>query len=269
MTSSKPVSGAGSAEEAGPAEAVRVVNPEGRGPFVLFCDHASNFIPSAYGDLGLPAELREEHIAWDPGALPVALHLSQLLDAPLVAGAVSRLVLDVNRSETSPTLIPEVSEFGPIPGNAGLDAAARARRIRQVHAPFHAACAAVMGARRGRKLIGVAIHTFTPVFKGESRPWQIGILFDRDREVGDHLISGLGREGGLTVGENQPYGPWDGVYWTLDRHVQASGLPSVMIEIRNDEVRTEERQRAWAKRLANLLLSFGQEGRQGRNVATG
>lgn len=268
MTGTKVFPDADAAHEAH-IDAVKVVNPEGRGPFVLFCDHASNFIPPAYGDLGLPAELREEHIAWDPGALPVALHLSKLLDAPLVAGAVSRLVLDVNRSEESPTLIPEVSEFGPVPGNAGMDAAERERRLKTVHAPFHAACAAVMAARGGQGVIGVAVHTFTPVFKGESRPWQIGILFDRDREVGDHLISGLGREGGLTVGENQPYGPWDGVYWTLDRHVQASGLPSVMIEIRNDEVRTEECQRAWAQRLANLLLSFGQEGRQGRNVATG
>jgi predicted N-formylglutamate amidohydrolase len=269
MTRIEALPASGAAREAAIAEAVTVTNRDGRGRFVLFCDHASNLIPAAFSGLGLPAQLLEEHIAWDPGALPVAEHLSALLDAPLVAGGVSRLVLDVNRSEDSPTLIPEISEFGPIPGNSDLGPAERARRLEAVHVPFHETCSAVMEARQGQGCIGVAIHTITPVFRGESRPWQIGILFDRDRKLADHLISGLGREGGLTVGQNQPYGPWDGVYWTLDRHVQASGLPSVMIEIRNDEVRTQERQRAWAERLANLLLSFGQAGPQGRNVATG
>ncbi|MBI4046718.1 MAG: N-formylglutamate amidohydrolase, partial [Devosia nanyangense] len=60
---------------------VQVNNAEGRSPFVLVCDHASNRIPPEYGDLGLTPSERVSHVAWDPGALGVALGLSERLDA--------------------------------------------------------------------------------------------------------------------------------------------------------------------------------------------
>ena len=53
-------------------EAVEVTNAGGNSPFVLVCDHASHFIPVAYGDMGLSAAERLSHIAWDPGALAVS-----------------------------------------------------------------------------------------------------------------------------------------------------------------------------------------------------
>ena len=74
------------------------VNPRGRSPFILVCDHASNRIPDEYGDLGLSHIQRLMHIAWDPGALAVALQLCDRLDAPLIQSTVSRLVIDCNRA---------------------------------------------------------------------------------------------------------------------------------------------------------------------------
>mgnify|MGYP001327909961 CR=1 FL=1 len=61
---------------------VVVDNPNGAGPFVLVCDHASNRMPPVFGGLGLSDADREAHIAWDPGALGVSQELSRLLDAP-------------------------------------------------------------------------------------------------------------------------------------------------------------------------------------------
>ena len=101
----------------------------------------------------------------------------------------------------------------------------------------------------------VAIHSFTPVYFGKARPWQVGILFDDDRRLADLLIGGLKADPALTVGINQPYSPADGVYYTLGRHAQPRGLPAAMIEIRNDEIGDEAGQRSWADRLANILFA--------------
>ena len=63
---------------------VQVLNAEGTSPYVLLCEHASRFIPSAYEGLGLEAGELSRHIAWDIGAAEVATRLSATLDAPLV-----------------------------------------------------------------------------------------------------------------------------------------------------------------------------------------
>ena len=55
-----------------PQGVVRVTNRAGMSPFVLVCDHASNHLPPQYGTLGLAEADMLRHIAWDPGALPVA-----------------------------------------------------------------------------------------------------------------------------------------------------------------------------------------------------
>jgi len=106
--------------------AADVINPDGTGDVVLVCEHASNAIPTPLNGLGLTDEVRGSHVAWDPGALGVARHLSQALNAPLIAGRVSRLVYDCNRAPESPSAMPAQTERGDIPGNMGLDAAARA-----------------------------------------------------------------------------------------------------------------------------------------------
>ena len=79
------------------SDTVGVSNPGGSSPFVLTCDHASNFLPAEFGTLGLAAADLSRHIAWDPGALPVARRMARALDAPLIESRVSRLVIDCNR----------------------------------------------------------------------------------------------------------------------------------------------------------------------------
>ena len=243
-----------------PTQPFRIENAGGRYPAVLVVDHASNHIPPAYADLGLDEAARAAHIAWDPGALAVARAMSDILDAPLIHATVSRLVLDLNRPTTSATMIPAVSETTAIPGNAGLDAAERARRIAEVHDPYHRALdeliethvAACEAAGAGAPAV-VAVHTFTPVYRGVARNLHVGVLFDRDDRLGRGMLAALRREAGLKVEPNQPYSPADEVYYTLERHALDRGLPNVMIEIRNDEVATPADQQAWARRLAAAL----------------
>jgi predicted N-formylglutamate amidohydrolase len=231
-----------------------VENVEGDGPFVIVCDHASNHIPVEFGFLGLPPEAREAHIAWDPGALGVARFLSEALDAPLVRATVSRLVIDCNRALDAADLIAVMSETTPIPGNAQLAPAERRERIAAVHEPYHAAIDELIAARVavGRGAAMIAVHSFTPVYRGMHRPWEIGVLFNQDRRIGLRLIEAL-RAQGFNVGVNQPYSPADGVYYTLARHAESRELACAMIEIRNDMIRDEADQRHWAGVLAAAL----------------
>ncbi len=236
-------------------EPVRITNRGGRGAYVLVCDHASNFIPADMGTLGLDASDLERHIAWDPGALPVARALAEALDAPLVESCISRLVIDCNRPFDAPDLISEISETTVIPGNASLDAAERARRIRLAHEPFHAAIEAVLEERiaAGLPTRLISVHSFTPVYKGVQWPWQIGIIHDDDTRLAGPFIAALEAQPGLNVGVNEPYSPADRVYFTLEAHGRVRNLPCAMIEIRNDEISDGEGQRRWAERLISIL----------------
>jgi predicted N-formylglutamate amidohydrolase len=241
--------------------AVAVENRGGAGGFVIVCDHASNRFPPEFGFLGLsPADL-DAHIAWDPGALGVARNLSRLLDAPLVYGTVLRLILDCNRPLDAPDLIAPISESTPIPGNAALVESERRRRIAAIHEPFHRAVDEVVEGRlnAGRATTLIAVHSFTPVYRGVPRPWEIGILFDRSRRLADVLITGLEADG-LNVGVNQPYSPADRVYYTLSRHAEARGLDCAMIEIRNDLVRTQDSELEWAERIGRIASAADRAG---------
>ncbi|HUC18541.1 MAG TPA: N-formylglutamate amidohydrolase [Acetobacteraceae bacterium] len=237
-----------------------VENIDSAGQVVIICDHASNRIPESWGDLGLPPAARETHIAWDPGALAVSRRLAARLGAPLIFSTVSRLVIDMNRPLGSPTLIPAISETTPIPGNANLTAADRRHRIETIYRPYHAAIDQLIGkVAAERTKTGllppsvVAIHSFTPVFKGVRRPWQVGVIHDADNRLSSLVLARLSADPTLSVAENEPYVPAEEVYFTLEQHALGRGLMNVMIEIRNDEVQTCESQDAWAGRLAEAI----------------
>ena len=207
---------------------VRVTNRSGTSPFVLVCDDASNHMPPQYGTLGLPEADMLRHIAWDPGALPVSQLMAEMLDAPLVEAGVSRLAIDCNRPLDAPDLIPGVSETTVIPGNTALTQRDRAARIALSWQPFHSAIETLVDERAaaGRDAWLVSIHSFTPVYKGVARPWEIGIIHDDDERLSAPLIGELEALQRFTVGDNEPYSPADRVYFTLERHARRAGFPA-------------------------------------------
>ena len=197
--------------EALPLErAVLIENPNGNGRAVIVCDHASNWVPPTLGRLGLSESDLLRHIAWDPGALVMARTIASALDAPLVASGVSRLVIDCNRDPSAPDSVPPASEDTAIPGNIGLSDEARRWRIENAYEPFHDAVDAVLDAGGGQLAV-IAIHSFTPIYRGVRRPWHAGVLFDRDRRLAAPLLTGLAADRGLVIGANEPYSPRDRV----------------------------------------------------------
>lgn len=229
------------------------VNEQGRSPFVLICEHASNTMPKTLGTLGLPEAELTRHIAWDIGAEKVGRLLSRLMDAPLLLQRYSRLAYDCNRPPESPDSIPEMSELTAIPGNRKLSAEDRLARAREVYRPFHDGVSAVLDTRAagGQHSLVVSIHSFTPVYKGKPRSVELGILHDRDTTLSSKLIKSFPN---IDARLNEPYGPKDGVLHTLNLHGFTRGLQHAMIEIRNDLVSTERGQDEWAQRLSVPLI---------------
>lgn len=233
-----------------------MINPSGHGDFVLVCEHASNTVPAALNNLGLTGDVLDTHIAWDPGALRVARTMARLLDAPLVAPRVSRLVYDCNRPPDAPDAIPLRSEAVDIPGNAGLGEHERRERVEACYEPFRDAVAACLDARakRPRRVVLLTIHSFTPVYAGVKRDAELGVLHDADIRFADALLAALAGDAALAVRRNEPYGPWDGVTHTLAAHAVPRGLLNVMIEIRNDLIASPHAQRAMAARLSRCAV---------------
>ena len=228
--------------------------PAGTAAGLLFlCDHASNALPAAYGTLGLDPALFETHIASDIGAATVTRVLAEAFAAPAILARWSRLLVDLNRGEDDPTLVMKLSDGSLIPGNAWIDTAEIAQRIATFHTPYHAAIAGEIDALCTGDAVPVlvSVHSFTPVWKGWRRPWEIGVLWDRDGRLALPLIAECTRAG-FTVGDNEPY---DGELENdcLYRHGTMRGLPHVLIEIRQDLIATAETARAFAMRLAPIL----------------
>ncbi|HEV7600001.1 MAG TPA: N-formylglutamate amidohydrolase, partial [Bradyrhizobium sp.] len=98
----------------------------------------------------------------------------------------------------------------------------------------------------------IAMHSFTPVFKGMTRPWHAGVLY-RDPRFAHLLMALLKREAGLLVGDNEPYSVTDASDYTIPVHGERRGLHHVAIEIRQDLIAGADGQREWGALLARLL----------------
>lgn len=241
-------------ETDGPA--VEVHKRDGAGRLLLTCEHASNRLPAALGNLGLDDEALQSHIAWDPGARAVALRLSEAFDAPLVMPCFSRLAYDCNRPPSRADAIAVQSEGRRVPGNMDLSHDVRAVRARALHDPFHDAVEAAIAERQGagRPPVLLTLHSFTPVFLGQTRDVELGLLHDDDARLADACLTATEALGqGPRTARNQPYGPTDGVTYTLRKHALPHGLLNLMLEIRNDLIADDRGQEAMADWLRALL----------------
>jgi predicted N-formylglutamate amidohydrolase len=234
---------------------VSVYNAGAASPLLLVADHAGKTTPRALGRLGVAAPDWERHIAFDIGIAGVGRMLADALGATLIQQNYSRLVIDCNRPPGSPTSIPEISELTPIPGNVGLSEAQKEARAREIFRPYHAGIEAELERRRlaGRTTALIALHSFTPVFKGAARAWHVALLYNRDPRLAHRLLALFQNEPGLVVGDNQPYFVSDTTDYTIPVHGERRALPHALIEIRQDLIAEDAGQRQWARMLARLL----------------
>jgi len=234
---------------------VEVVRPDGASPIFITADHAGRVIPRKLNQLGVSDSEMERHIAWDIGIAGVTRRLSAALDATAVLQAYSRLVIDCNRNPDWATAMPTISELTPIPGNENLSTEDREMRVREIFTPYHDRIRALMDARdaAGRRTVFVAMHSFTPVFKGNSRAMHVGVLYNKDTRTAGVMLDLLRAEPDLVVGDNAPYSITNASDYGIPNHGDKRGIAHVELEIRQDLIADEAGQAAWADRLARIL----------------
>jgi predicted N-formylglutamate amidohydrolase len=231
------------------SEAWRIVGKPRFGGILVVADHASNRVPADI-DLGIAPTLLEEHIALDIGVADVAERMAGQPGIAAFLGQVSRLVCDFNREEHAPGVVPIASDGHAIPGNA-LDHAGHMARIGRFFRPYHNALETTLVSSPPALIL--SLHSFTPHLASrpdEQRPWDCGVLYNRDDRASRIAIALLEAEG-LIVGDQQPYSG-KLLNATMNRHAEAEGRPYFGIEIRQDRVATAARQDEWAERLARI-----------------
>ena len=197
---------------------------------LLVVDHASNFIPKKYSNLGISSKAIKSHIAFDLGVKTLAENLSQRLKSSLILGQYSRLLIDNNRDINDPTLIPEISDKKIIPANVGITQKERLYRIQNMYYDYHRKIKKHVEKQKIRFII--SLHSFNPVYKGRMRDIEIGILSNKDRRLSNLMIKALLTER-VIVGDNKPY---EGNLYgdTLYTHALSNNIYHTLIEIRND-----------------------------------
>lgn len=224
----------------------------GDGPALLISDHASNRIPDGV-DLGVPPEILQEHVAVDIGVAPLGRLLCVRLGMAGILGNVSRLVIDLNREADAGGLIPETSDGHPIPGNSGLDAEGKGRRLALFWMPYHAHIEETIADRKPKLL--VSLHSFTPALRsgGTPRPWQVGVLYNQDERAARIAIPLL-EAAGIVTGNNEPYSG-KVLNATMNRHGEGNGIPYLGFEVRQDLIGDEAGVAEWCDRLAPIIAA--------------
>jgi predicted N-formylglutamate amidohydrolase len=242
------------ADAAPPFRAVERIEGELTAGVLLICDHARNVVPAPYRDLGLPPEQFQRHIAYDIGAETVTRSLAEQFAAPAVIATFSRLLIDPNRGADDPTLVMRLSDGAIIPGNAAIDETEIHFRTETFWRPYRDAISDLVLAMLAAGPVPaiVAVHSFTESWRGTTRPWHIGVLWDQDPRIAVPFLAALAQESDLLTGDNQPY---DGALQgdTLYECATQRGLANLLIEIRQDLVGQAHQARAWADRLGRLL----------------
>ncbi|MCP4327892.1 MAG: N-formylglutamate amidohydrolase [Alphaproteobacteria bacterium] len=235
---------------------VDVLNQHGTSRIVLTCEHAGQAIPRSLGDLGLSRENMERHIAWDIGAAGLALLMSEMLDAVLVLQNFSRLVIDCNRPPDSPEFIPAASDGTIVPRNSDLSEFDRQNRHREIHHPYHDCISGILDRRSAEPNLPllVSVHSFTPRFDGFDRPWDLGLLYNRDNRLAQATKRSLDLlDQSVHVAFNEPYAVSDISDYTIPIHGERRGIAHLLIEVRNDHLGSTSGQQAWAERLCSAL----------------
>ena len=198
---------------------------------VIIADHASNHVPDGI-ELGVAPHVMMQHVAIDIGVAEVTRALCEAIGCGAVLARVSRLVIDFNREEDAPGLIPLTSDGIAIPGNADADPETR---LAAYYRPYPDAVAATLASVPYPFIL--SLHSFTPQLATrpeEARPWDIGILYNRDDRAA-RIALPLLAEAGLNVGDQLPYAGTL-LNATMNRHAEEPGRPYLGVEMRQDHV---------------------------------
>lgn len=219
------------------------------GGFLIIGDHASNRVPNDI-NLGIDRASLEAHVAWDIGVAPVARLIAEDDKFAAFLGRYSRLVVDLNRDAHDPAAIPVESDGLPILGNA-LSPIEKETRLERFHKPYHDHLRQLLASHRPALIL--SLHSFTPALESkpnEHRPWEVGVLYNHQETASKVAIPFL-ENAGYRVGDQLPYSG-KVLNATMNRHAEASKIPYIGIEMRQDLSASLEGQARYARMLTNM-----------------
>jgi predicted N-formylglutamate amidohydrolase len=201
-----------------------------RAPLVLTCEHGSEALPPGFELEGDDAWLRGTHWAFDLGAADLTRELGARLGAGAVVAGFSRLVIDPNRPLDSDTLVRTTAEGRDIAMNAVVEPGSLERRLSLWRA-YHAALDALFLSSRAP--LALSVHSFTPLYEGQRRVVEVGVLFDREEALAVELHARF-REAGFEARLNEPYSGREGLIYSVSSHASVSGRRALELELRQD-----------------------------------
>ncbi|MCB9674604.1 MAG: N-formylglutamate amidohydrolase [Alphaproteobacteria bacterium] len=207
-----------------------VVEGGGVSPVVLCCEHASNALPAGM-EWGRDAWIEPTHWAWDPGAALVTRDLTKAFQSRAVLSRVSRLVIDTNRPLYSQTLFRDVADGHPVFLNVGLPDRDRGQRVLDWWEPYHEALSASCAWAPAEVLLSV--HSFTPVYEGNVRDVELGVLFESADDLAAEVMRAL-RPSGLVIRANEPWSGKGGMMFSCYKHARENGMQALELELRQD-----------------------------------
>jgi predicted N-formylglutamate amidohydrolase len=176
---------------------------------VITAEHASNALPEGYNWTDSDrAFFVDEHWGYDKGSLDIAMHLAKELKCVLVYSLYSRLLVDVNRDLPSQTLFRKSGDGRLVDLNRNMDEEEEDLRIQKYHLSYYRALREVSMKVDPMYIFGV--HSFTPLYEGNPRTLEMGILVNYSDDMAERLCGEL-KKRHHNVEINQPYDGKEGL----------------------------------------------------------
>lgn len=233
-------------------DAVEVIGRAQAGGLLFTCEHASNRVPAPWRPRPADRRLLRDHWGYDIGARMLTHRLVHHAGTGAVLSRFSRLLIDPNRDPADPTLVlRHCGDEGSPSFNRAPDLQ---ERIARFHTPFHAAVDAMIRTEKPRLLL--SIHSFTPVYRGQVRQMEAGVLFDKYDDLALRWVDALRAEG-LVTEANAPYSGKDGLIFSAAQHGANHDLPYLELEVRQDLIRSARQVQALGKKVWRAVVRAG------------
>ncbi|RAU83194.1 N-formylglutamate amidohydrolase [Pontibacter arcticus] len=198
---------------------------------LLTCEHGGNQIPSEYASLFSGEEpILATHKGYDIGALELFNRMQEVADHHYHS-EVSRLLVELNRSINHHNLLSGFTK--------ALTPKEKEKLLDTYYFPYRHKVEKKVDklASAGRKVLHIAVHTFTPVLDGEERQTDIGLLYDPKRKQEQEICKVwrskmLEKDSNLQVRFNYPYlGVADGLPTALRRQFGEDEYLGIELEV--------------------------------------
>ena len=224
--------------------------------FIFICDHATNFIPKKYNNLGISKKYKNSHIAYDIGAKSICVELAKSLNQSYFLSNFSRLIIDPNRKKSDEDLIPSDSFGITIPGNKNISSKEKDFRFKYYYLHYHNNLAKFVKVKLKsyKKVLLVSVHSFTKSSINFDRGVEVGLLWNKKMNLLLEIQKKLQKRK-IHYGRNFPYSGFH-LNYTLDTLSKISEMDNISIEIRNDLICSKKGIKKYVNIFSNIFKDY-------------